>query len=93
MPSFLSLTSSVMVRQEVVTGTMCRVDINVILKVAVPIENLVEYVLGSWAVPFLGMRNENYNCPQNIMRQCCRGVRCDNIIINELYMYLAWFCC
>jgi len=49
-----------MVRQEVVAGTMWRVDINDILKVAVPIENQVEYVLGSWSVPFLGTRNENY---------------------------------
>lgn len=58
MPFFLSLTSSVMVRQEVVAGTMWIVDFNVILKVAVPIENLDEYVLGAGQCPFWvrGMR-------------------------------------
>ena len=81
-----------MVRQEVVAGTMRRVDINVILKVAVPIENLVEYVLGSWSVPFLGTRNENYNCPQNVMTQCCRGsVRCANILLMNSICILHGF--
>ena len=47
-----------MVRQEVVAGTMWIVDFNVILKVAVPIENLDEYVLGAGQGPFWvrGMR-------------------------------------
>lgn len=41
-----------------VAGTMWIVDINVILKVAVPIENLDEYVLGAGQCPFWvrGMR-------------------------------------